>query len=103
MVSTVNWVVLLGVAWFCMSLWVAHDASKNSKHSSFLWGLAVFVGGLLGLILYFILGREKTAESNLPKAESKTQSGLIKCPNCHALEDPARDVCRACEKPMAGT
>lgn len=101
MANAISLVILLGLLWLFVSLWVSRDASKNSPHSAFLWGLAVFVGGFLGLILYFILGREKKADSDL--IESKTQQGLVKCPNCHALEDPKRDVCRFCKEPITDT
>ena len=40
-----------------LPFWVYSDAKKNSPHSPFLWALVVFFGGLLGLLLYFLLGR----------------------------------------------
>ncbi|WP_227374780.1 PLDc N-terminal domain-containing protein [Haladaptatus halobius] len=36
---------------------VYNDAQENSPHSPVLWALVVFFGGLLGLLLYFIIGR----------------------------------------------
>ena len=46
------WVIFLLVA-----VWTYFDAEKNSSHPSILWALAVFIAPILGIILYFILGR----------------------------------------------
>ena len=43
--------------------WVYTDAEENSPHSAVLWALVAFFGGLIGLLLYFILGR-KTDRGN---------------------------------------
>ncbi|WP_435317458.1 PLDc N-terminal domain-containing protein [Haloarchaeobius sp. TZWSO28] len=42
-----------------LPLWTYNDAQKNSSHSPFLWALVVFFGALLGLLLYFIVGRDQ--------------------------------------------
>ncbi|MFP4626556.1 MAG: PLDc N-terminal domain-containing protein [Natronomonas sp.] len=46
------WVIFLLVA-----IWTYFDAEKNSSHPSFLWALVVFIAPILGIILYFIFGR----------------------------------------------
>jgi len=46
------WVIFLLVA-----VWTYFDAEKNSSHPSILWALAVFIAPILGIILYFIFGR----------------------------------------------
>jgi len=46
------WVIFLLVA-----VWTYFDAEKHSSHPSILWALAVFVAPVLGIILYFVLGR----------------------------------------------
>lgn len=38
-------------------VWVYQDATTNSEHPAFLWALVVFLAPLLGLVLYFLLGR----------------------------------------------
>lgn len=40
-----------------LPIWTYIDAEDNSDHSPILWALVVFFGGLVGLLLYFILGR----------------------------------------------
>lgn len=49
------------------SLWAYVDAKKNSSQSAFLWSLVVFFGGVLGILLYFLLGRDaKTPSKEYP-------------------------------------
>lgn len=98
-----GWLLSFLLLWVFVSLWVGHDAAENSPHSAVLWGLAVLVGGFLGLILYFILGRGDADPGTDVKGEHDTHHGLVECPNCHSLEEPERSVCRFCEQPIDGT
>lgn len=45
-------VVLIGLV-----VWTYTDAQKNSEHPAFLWAVVVFLAPLLGIVLYFLLGR----------------------------------------------
>jgi hypothetical protein len=41
-------------------VWVYQDAHTNSSHSPVLWALILFFAGpLIGLILYFVFGRDR--------------------------------------------
>lgn len=40
-----------------MVYWTYKDAQRNSSHPAFLWAIVVFLAPLLGLVLYFLLGR----------------------------------------------
>jgi glucose uptake protein GlcU len=55
-------VLFIGLIFFLIGLaltyWVFQDAKKNSQQSAFLWALVVFLAPLLGLVLYFLLGRK---------------------------------------------
>ncbi|WP_265108009.1 PLDc N-terminal domain-containing protein [Halosolutus halophilus] len=44
-------------AFIALTVWVYVDAESNSNHPAFLWALVVFMAPLLGLVLYFLLGR----------------------------------------------
>jgi glucose uptake protein GlcU len=46
---------LIGIA---ITFWVYSDAKRNSPQSAVLWALVAFFGGLLGLLLYVLLGRD---------------------------------------------
>lgn len=62
----------------------------------------MLVGGFLGHVLYFLLGRVEAAEENGVEESSETGRGLVACHNCHGLEDMKRSVCRFCEAPLDG-
>lgn len=47
-----------------LPVWTYSDAQDNSPHSPILWSLVVFFGGLLGLLLYFIIGRNTSTGGN---------------------------------------
>ncbi|WP_435075847.1 PLDc N-terminal domain-containing protein [Halorubrum sp. HHNYT27] len=38
-------------------VWIYFDAQKRSDHPAILWALVAFLAPLLGLVLYFIIGR----------------------------------------------
>jgi uncharacterized membrane protein YhaH (DUF805 family) len=50
--------VLAFVVTVAMIVWTYKDAKKNSPHPAFLWAIVVFLAPLLGLVLYFLLGRD---------------------------------------------
>lgn len=57
-----GFVLLVGLVLFVLftivlPLWTYSDAQRNSPHSPFLWALVVFLGGLLGIVLYLVVGR----------------------------------------------
>jgi drug/metabolite transporter (DMT)-like permease len=47
-----------------LPVWTYSDAQQNSPHSAVLWALVVFFGGLLGFLLYFVIGRDEGAGRN---------------------------------------
>lgn len=58
-----GFVILIGVASFLvfavvLPLWTYSDAQRNSEQSALLWALVVFFGGILGILLYLVIGRE---------------------------------------------
>lgn len=50
--------VLILVVQLALVVWTYTDAKDNSDQPAFLWAIVVFLAPLLGLILYFLLGRE---------------------------------------------
>jgi RsiW-degrading membrane proteinase PrsW (M82 family) len=53
-------ILVLFVVQIAALIWVYSDAQTNSPHSAVLWTLVVFFGGILGLLLYLIIGRGGT-------------------------------------------
>lgn len=49
--------IILTILFIGMIVWVYKDAERNSNHPAFLWAIVVFLAPLLGLVLYFLLGR----------------------------------------------
>lgn len=50
--------ILVFVATVAMIGWTYFDAQKHSSHPAFLWTIVVFLAPLLGIVLYFLLGRD---------------------------------------------
>lgn len=53
-------VPILWIIFLVLAVWTYFDANKNSSHPSFLWAIVVFLAPILGIILYFLLGRNQT-------------------------------------------
>lgn len=43
-----------------LPIWTYFDAEENSSHSPLLWALVVFFGGIIRILLYLIIGRDKS-------------------------------------------
>jgi len=56
-------VLLFGLLLFAVGIalifWTYNDAQRNSSHPAFLWAIVVFFAPFLGLVLYFLLGRDQ--------------------------------------------
>lgn len=78
--------------WGALALWVYHDAERRG-HGGLLWGLFVFFGNIIGLIIYLIV-RTTSAEP----ANAKLAGAAATCPNC---AKPVRSTYVAC--PHCGT
>lgn len=68
--------VIMFVLWAGISLWVYRDAERRN-HSGLLWGLFVFLGTIIGLIIYLIVRATDTET-----APASVPAGTATCPNC---------------------
>lgn len=68
--------LLMFLLWGAVALWVYHDAERR-KHSGLLWGLFVFIGNIIGFIIYLIV-RTSSADTSPTLATAVT----AKCPSC---------------------
>ncbi|MFC5277711.1 PLDc N-terminal domain-containing protein [Halorubrum rubrum] len=50
--------LLLFAVHIAMIVWTYNDAQKRSGHPPVLWAIVVFLAPLLGIVLYFIIGRD---------------------------------------------
>lgn len=68
-----------------LCLWIHRDA-KNHGVDATLWTVLAFFTGILGIILYFAIGRKQT----------KT-----KCPRCFQNVDPNSPICTSCGQQLS--
>lgn len=54
-------IAFLAIAWLFVLAFVYGDAKENSTQSAFLWALVSFFGGIAGLLIYVLLGRDDAA------------------------------------------
>lgn len=47
--------ILLFIVWIAVSIWVYKDAKKRGEESPIIWFLVTFFGGLIGLIVWFVV------------------------------------------------
>ncbi|MDZ5811681.1 PLD nuclease N-terminal domain-containing protein [Halorubrum sp. AD140] len=51
--------LLVLLAQLAIVVWIYLDAQKRSDQPAFLWAIVAFLAPLLGLVLYFIIGRNR--------------------------------------------
>ena len=50
--------LLMLLVHLALILWIYSDAKQRSDQPAFLWAIVAFLAPLLGLVLYFIIGRK---------------------------------------------
>ena len=99
-------VVLLAI-WIFVIVWVYRDAERRGMNG-ILWALLVFIGNLIGLLIYLIVrsnngSTAKEAPTSQPSSQicPKCQLPLsptyVFCPSCG---DRLRSDCPKCHKPI---
>ena len=92
--------VLMLLLWGAVALWVYHDAERRG-HSGLLWGLFVFIGNIIGLIIYLILrasspdltGTSPVVAIRCPGCAGSIQSSYVACPHCGIKLDKSCNNC----------
>lgn len=90
--------------WLFVCVWVYNDAQKRGMNGV-LWALLVFIGHVIGLIIYLIVRSERAARPQAPAAPvgkcpncgQEVPTGYAFCPHCGR---PAKGVCPNCKKPV---
>jgi hypothetical protein len=91
--------------WIFVIFWVYRDAESRGM-SGILWALLVFIGNVVGLIIYLIVRNEQGRRPQPPPAEKcpscgqTVGPGFTFCPHCGAKLKP---VCPGCGKPVDRT
>jgi len=93
--------LLFLIIWIFVIIWVYRDA-ENRGMNGVLWALLVFIGNLVGLLIYLILRSDRALASRTdappqicPQCQKSVSPGFAYCPHCGA---PMQKVCPACGK-----
>ncbi len=89
------------IIWIVVIVWVYRDAERRGMNGV-LWALLVFIGNLVGLLIYLILRSDNARASraeppplSCPKCQKMVSAGFAYCPHCGS---PMQSVCPACGK-----
>lgn len=85
------WLIL----WICVIVWVYRDAERRGMNG-ILWGLLVFIGNIIGLLIYLIVRSD-----NLP-SKSPPAAVYTKCPTCSTPVSQKYAFCPHCGASMRG-
>lgn len=72
--------------WFAVAYWAYKDAERRGLNGV-LWGIVVFFGGIIGIIIYLVLRDEQK-----PKKPDRI------CPNCGRAIPIDASICPYCAK-----
>jgi hypothetical protein len=102
--------------WIAVIIWVYKDAERRGM-SGLLWALLVFIGNLIGLLIYLIVRQDhplreeqgavsagppaapspaETKAALCPACQKPMEKSFVFCPHCGASLHP---VCKSCGKP----
>ncbi|UCC39030.1 MAG: zinc-ribbon domain-containing protein [Candidatus Aminicenantes bacterium] len=91
------------VLWIFVIVWVYRDAERRNMNGV-LWALLVFIGNVIGLLIYLIVRsdvarvtREAQATEFCPSCRKPVDSNFVFCPDCGAR---MQTVCPKCKKPV---
>jgi RNA polymerase subunit RPABC4/transcription elongation factor Spt4 len=95
------------VLWLVVVFWVYSDAEKRNM-SGILWALLVFVGNIVGLIIYLLVRSVNTSmpisqtvpkiQATCPQCKKTVQTDFKVCPHCGAS---LRIKCKSCSKELS--
>lgn len=90
------------IIWIMVIVWVYRDAERRGMNG-ILWALLVFIGNIIGLIIYLILRSDAAFAPKIepepqacPKCQKPVSSAYVFCPYCATK---LHAVCPECGKP----
>ncbi len=91
----------LFVLWVVVIVWVYRDAERRGMNGV-LWALLVFIGNLIGLLIYLIVRSDYSIAAGTaqkmetcPSCQKTSEASYAFCPHCGTR---LQAVCPACEK-----
>jgi hypothetical protein len=85
--------LLFVIIWFAVIIWVYKDAERR-RMSGLLWALLVFIGNLVGLLIYLIVRQDH------PVYDETAGSPTPSPPSSPAGPEKKPSGCPACQKPV---
>ena len=84
--------LILLVIWIFVIVWVYRDAERRGMNGV-LWALLVFIGNLIGLLIYLIVRSSNgSAAKEVPTSQPTSQI----CPKCQLPLSPTYVFCPSC-------
>ena len=83
--------------WIAVIVWVYRDAERRGMNGV-LWALLVFIGNLIGLIIYLIVRQD-----NVPRNKTVTAAHSLTCPSCDKAVSQGYKFCPHCGSTMNPT
>jgi len=92
--------LLFVILWLAVILWVYKDAERR-RMSGLLWALLVFIGNLVGLLIYLIIRQDhpvcgEPAASTTASPPGPSEKKLPVCPACQKPVEPIFIYCPHC-------
>lgn len=88
--------LLFPILWLFVAVWAYSDAEKRGLNG-ILWGLLVFVGNIVGLIVYLLV------RMGQPQPEAVRPRVSAACPTCGKPIEPDWKACPHCQTVLAST
>jgi RNA polymerase subunit RPABC4/transcription elongation factor Spt4 len=86
--------LVLLIIWIFVIVWVYRDAERRGMNG-ILWGLLVFIGNIIGLLIYLIVRSD-----NVPSTTEAVSHHI--CPECSTPVSQKYAFCPHCGASMAG-
>ena len=95
--------LLFVIIWLFVILWVYKDAERR-RMSGLLWALLVFIGNLIGLLIYLIVRQDHAVcfepagpvSMSQPSPPEAADKKLLTCPACQKVVEPSFVYCPHC-------
>ena len=95
--------LILLILWIAVVVWVYRDAEERGMNGV-LWGLLVFIGSIIGLLIYLIVRSDAITDNKrvspdqaCPNCQKPTGSDFIFCPYCGKK---MQFTCSQCDQPV---
>jgi RNA polymerase subunit RPABC4/transcription elongation factor Spt4 len=85
------------IVWIAVIIWVYKDAERRGM-SGILWALLVFIGNLIGLLIYLIVRQDHPVccAPETPRPAASPPGSTLTCPSCKKPVEKSFTYCPHC-------